>query len=432
MQKFLTFNTYTDPSGISTNYTKSNLGAAIGYSFVERTSLTSITVRLDSLPSPRVRSIVARIDASQFKRRGQLVDRNNDGISGDIFDDYYRPINIGNFGDAPLLPFFRPVQTVDLYLTFNSFEGNNTFSTISPNTQYFEIASVSSLDVTDVTDFELRTKVLDGIKDKFVVEKYNKANNTWERDSATIAVYNSLTTPPLYSGLSNDCVYIAMSSFEDLGIYRIKVTGMANLQSIAPIGDQPAKVRVNVNDNRSFRQDTYYSDPAIFINERRTHIQSLSNFSRSVNVTSDAHKQNVVLEWSLDSIDGYNSATDTTFSSNPRILTTDEFNRAVKLVYNKNGGSVNLSDPIDDLVELKIANVEYVVDKRTNPNNTKINLIRITLSGYQFSPVRNRNIHILINPNFKYDVETITFGGDAIYYAGQFLWRYYGSFVSGL
>jgi len=422
MQKFLTFNTYTDPPGTSTNYTKSTLGSSLNYTFVERTGLTSITVRLDSLPTPKVAYIVAKIDASNYKRNGQLIDRNRDGVGGDIYDDEYQTISIWDSGTTtPSGTFSPPVQTYDLSLNLLSFN-LSSFNADTPTSQYFQIADFG------YNNTELRTKILDGIKDKIKVEKYNKASNTWEPGTATIAVHDKDMTAPTGSGLTRDCVYVAMSSFEDLGIYRVKATGLANLQSTANIGDQPAKVSVN----GSFRQDTYYSAPTISISDKRANnyvdTSNLTTFSSGTNVTSDAHKQDVVIEWYVQGVTNNNSSPAN--QSYPKQLSTDEFNKAVKLVYAKSG-SVNLPGQIDNLVELKIKDVDYQIDKRNDPTATKYNKIVITLDGYQFSPARNRSINILINPNFKYDVETITFGGQGVnFYDGQFFWGNYGQLIT--
>lgn len=418
MKEFLNFYTYTNVVS-PTTYTPSALGTtALDYEFIERinsTSSTNVVIRLASVPD--VRRIVAKLDASKYKRRGQLTDNNGDGIAGEIYDDRYFPLSVSDYsGSAPADPgpnYNDPAVTLTLDITDISSTGYLTYTPEPLQTRYISIATIG--DVPDSATVE-RT-ILGDLKDNFVLEKYNKTSKTWEKDAAAIRVNNS-SDPSVTSvtGIFTDCLFVTISSYEDLGIYRLKATGMKNLATKSNIGTVPAKIIVS---GATSLTDTVYKNPVVISKNTRTQIYSQSDFigPYDVNVSSDASKKNVVIEVPLSSINVMVSGTPT--DAYPSAITKDD----IKLVYARDGGSLRDTN----MVEIGISSVELQVSKFYDLTATKNNLLVIKLNpDYQLQG--NREVNLFLSPGFKYSVDTITFGNitGPNFQFGSFFWRNYG------
>jgi len=425
LKEFINFYTYTNPITIVTVYTPSTLGGALAYEFVKRVD-ESITIRLASVPNQY--TVVYKIDASKYTCYGQLLDINADGKAGEVYDDVYGELPILN--DDATTPnnypsyhdFVPPVTT--LYLNIHGTTGG---SFKVGDTKYISLTTLTAID-SDTGAQE--RKILSDILPNIEFQKYNKTTKAWVKDG-TVALYDTtITVPPIW-GFSFNTLYVAITP-EDLGIYRVKATGTANLTSKDNIGAGPAKIKVNSD----FFYNTVYSEPVILYDEQRSWknnaVTSENPFSNFV-VTSDANRKNIVIEADLISF----LDLVTSLSVYPEVLTKEKFIESVKLVYNGDSidqtmNPIKYGTPLDgytNLIELKIADVKYTSSKKTDPGNDKINFITITLDpSYQIN--KSRVVSLLLSPDFKYTGGHITVGENSdvnsSIYNGTFFWRSYG------
>jgi hypothetical protein len=432
--------TYNNPAVKPDVYTPSILGSALSYTFVRRDGFdgTDIIIKLD--PVPNRSSIVYKIDASLYKCSGQLVDINEDGTAGDAYDDIYDILYVTNgavcsdpiSGWGWTNNFYAPVLTLNLSI-FPSPAATYLYGGSFDNTSYVALVTISSSPITGTAQGR---KILTDIKSNIELQKYNQNDKKWNKDGL-IEVYDSSLPAPAWGSFTYDCLYVNYSA-EDLGLYRVKATGMANLTSVDNIGEKPAKIMVN----NSFFNNTVYDAPVIHYKSTRKWETSnpLSTPVPNVTVNSDANKKNVVLELYFDSIEDTNLLPIAGYVY-PELILIEQFNANFKLVYNGAanqsgtpiGSGVSLAN-YTNLVELKIIEVKYDASKQTDPNNTNIDRITITLdTSYRIDG--NRAISLLLNTGFKYNGGNITFGANSdikdSFYNGTFGWRSYGQLATG-
>jgi len=448
MKKFFTFHTYTNPDTSSITdppYTPSNLGSAIDYKFVERKNVTTssntgkpatvITVRLNSVPNEN--TIVYRVNAAEYRRSGQLVDRNGDGIGGDElgYDDEYDEIEItGSITPAATAPqyndFVGPLVTVYVNVGF----GIDGYGMGIP------VAGIDPVVVASLYSFNgngaQERQILNDIKGKFEIQKYT--NNVWAKDTSSgsaIQLYDASTlTPPAYATSWDNCLYAGITP-DDLGIYRIKASESAVSLSSQNVGKGKAKIIIG----NSALQNTFTTDPVLTYKDgREWHPGSFNN----VVITSDNSKKNVVIKMYVPPYVYTDIDPTLSFTAYPQTMTTEAFNKAVKLLSYKPGTNGTITFPItantENVAEIEVTNVVYSIDKRFDDSAVKNNLITITLDpDYVFESARP--IRLLINSNFKFDNANVTFGDNCpqsppagnrvqdTFYDGTYLWKSYGN-----
>jgi hypothetical protein len=433
LKEFLSIYTYSNPPVAPVVYTPSDKVADVGYTFAYRVSDRIITIKLDSVPNSNW--IVCKIDASKYKVRGQLVDFNRDGIGGESYDDQYLTSFISS-STTPMTgytTFYRPEQTID-------FSINGAISSLGGGFYAAAPAQFVTLYTSDIDNDEQYKRILSDIAPNIKIQKYNQAGKTWS-DEATAMVYTHGETLPANAPIgfstTNDQLYVTFSA-EDMGIYRLKASGMANLVSKDNYGSKPAKIRLNFDGASTFTalKDTFYSEAKAYYNSTIRQAWETTNPVREVVVKRDAGKKNVVLEVYFNGVMD-NNASIPGFAY-LKTLTVNDFNGSVKLVYRKNGLLLNNGaqfDNITDLVELKVDAVEYKIDNRSDAGHDKKDCIVITLDpAYQIAG--NREISLLLSPGFEYEGGHITFGQytniERTYYNGTFFWRSYGSLLVNL
>jgi len=446
LQEFLKFYQYSNPATPPSVYTPSTLGTEVTYSFVRREG-NDIIVKAGAIPN--IKKIVWKIDASKYKCFGQVIDFNEDGTGGESYDDQYGTLDItGSAVDITGYDttFIRPEETLDIGIDA-SFGG--TFTTASSSSKVILLNTGAS----GADNAQMR-KIINDIKGKFELQKYNQTDQKWEKVGSAELYEYVLPVPAEFAGWGTDRLYVNITP-EDLGIYRIKADGIANLTSSENYGEKPAKLKVFFtpgyatpdydSDPYKFKYKTVYSNPVSYYNFDIHQWQITSPVSVSnVVVSSDAAKKNVVLEVFFSGI------MDTLASPSANVyleeLPLADFNKAVKLVYRKDlfgseipsGTALNDGIIKDNIVELKITDVKYEISKQLDATNNNRNYIKITLDpSYQING--NRAISILLSPGFKYAGNHVTFGDNCTtnsvmdtYYNGSFFWRSYGQLVNGL
>jgi len=442
LNEFLSFNFYTNPASIPSPfvYTPSTLGDKIKYTFVRR-NLTSANIIYIAFTEgvPNIDKIVAKVDASKFKVYGQLTDSNLDGTSGESYDDQYQEITISG-STSYMMPnsytnvFYRPEVTADITINgplSGSFTNANT-------SQYISLYNTGNAGTGYLAAFY--RSIRDDLKDKIVIEKYNKEKNEWEKDSAEIKTFNydSVSGVPAEfpAWWSNTDQLYTVITPEDLGIYRVKATGLKKLVSKVNYGEgKPAKIFVTLSNDdlktslsNSYLFDTGYSSPALYQNtDTKRQWQTVSPVINYL-ITSDSNKKNVVIELYCRSI----IDTKTNTVAYPEQLSLEDFKKSVKLVYKPSNVDYagSLSDQ-KELVELKIKDVKYDNSKRYDVNQTEVNRIVVTLDpSFQLG---SQSFYLLLSPGFKYTGGNIIFGDPSLnsFYNGSYFWKNYQAISSG-
>lgn len=437
LKKFLNFYTYDNPPSVPGSYTSSTIAENnyIGYSVIRRegTDGNIIIVKLDSIPN-RAR-IVCKIDAANYKCSGQVVDFNGDGIGGEDYDNEYITLSIengasGSWGYTD--KFFRPEITVGINITGpegGAFDNSAILTYISLATV------VDNLYTNDEDDKIILRDIINNIE----VQKYDQAANIWSKEG-TVMLYNTDAPPPgLFFPESRLYVYLSLS---DMGIYRVKATGMTRLSTKDSIGEKAARIIVvyTDSDNRLLN-DTVYTDPVAYYTSNRqiepNEPHFWPSFVKEVKTISDFNKKNVVLEVYFNKLPDNESLSQVHLEE----LQLGKFNESFKLVYRKTLPRDAFSEYpsfYENLIELPITNVKYEATKQYDEANNANNLIIITLDpNYQIDG--ERAINLLLSPGFKYTGGHVTFGdfsGESngitdTYYNGTFFWANYGQLAPG-
>jgi len=465
IKDFLKFYTYKNPDppappAVAPIHTPSDLSATeLAYTVVGAGTQAKtdggrgITVVLND--DTNQYTIVYKIDATKYKRAGRLIDLNGNGKPGEAnYDDWYDEIEITN--TAPTVPaagspsngdFVHPVfSSSSVYLTlFDGFSGGS-FDTTGDATHIKNIP-VATFNASNAECKEFFDAMTGSSAGYFSLEKYDNGAGTWTTVPATAATfkvykYDDATSTGTPSDLgpafnNEDLIYVSFKP-DNLGIYRVKATKMKDLTTTKNIGSKsPAKFKVKAgSEDPTFFKETFYSEPKAFYDTNSTKYDwqdplTDKPFGNNAVVTRDQNGKNVKIELDVEPITvaGTDTYPDVTK------MTTDEFNKNVKLVYNKNGGSVNLNDDdlLDYLVELKVDSILFDKDTRADKDAKNYTKLFITLDpGYQISG--GRDIYVLINTGYKYTDAKITFGDpdSLVLYKGLFFWGNYGTLVSGL
>jgi len=443
MKEFLNFYTYTNATTNSTSpYTPSTLSTtSLDYEFVERTSDKDITVRLKELPNNRY--IVAKVEASKYRRRGQTVDTNGDYVAGEVYDDYYVPnISVSGWATDVLNSWVSPVTTVQVDVKdLAGGMGPVPFDPADPKdvTQYFEVVSISGFRGNQAQENKILEDLLPKIKPE--VWKYDLTTKEWAKDSssnAAIIKYDgtNAATIPTDSRMDQYSSYLYVSFKPvDMGVYRLQLTDTKASKSSDKIGADQAVIII---DGKAL-QNTYVSaNYTVFHSTANTATWETAfpfetgfDPASDVKITSDADLKNVVLEVPLDSAKVKDLAK----------LTKDEFVKAVSLVYyddyifGRDVPSDYFNSNIEKWTEVGINDVAWKADKRSDANNTAVNLLVIKLDPAYKLPTASgthREFHILINNGLKYNYASPTpvkyFGdnGNLNAYKGTLFWKDYG------
>jgi len=447
LKKFLTFSQYTNPATNPTLatppviYTPSTLTTPVNYTFVRQEARSGSTAHVNviiKVEVPDIDYIVLKLDSSKYKVYGQLIDFNGDGIGGDIYDDQYDRIaitgstkNIMDGGAAYTTLFYEPVgPTININLAVSLSGGSFNSTTTTPQL----VPLLASSDWGDSNKY-YRDILKDVILPNIEFQKYNQTTKAWEKDgTASVALFEG--TGAAQTGFpaawTTDRLYLSYTPV-DLGIYRIMVTNLANLDTKANYGasTKPAKISIN----GSFLNNIYYSNTAFFYNsDVRRWADSDNIFPNthpiySVVVKSDANKKNVVLDVFFIHIQD-NIAADKPYV-NLKEMTLSDFNNSFKLVYDlKNPGtqiSGALTGYADNIAELKVVDIKYSASKYYDLSNTNLNCITITLDP-SYKIKGDRLISLIASPGFKYASDNITFGstGAGSFYKGSYFWASYG------
>jgi len=428
LKEFLTLSQYSNPTAIPADYIyePSTLTTGVDYKFVRRSGNDIIVI----VTVPDIDNIVAKVDASKYKVYGQPLDTDGDG-KVDEYDDYYKHITIiGStkhmmdtmYSSAWNPPVFGPID-----IGINGPSGG-LFLTTDATPKLFIIYNrgIGGTTPGDIND----RKILSDIVPLIEIQKYDQASNTWAKDG-TVALYDSTTTAPTGTAWTTDIIYGSFTPV-DLGIYRVIAKDVANLTTKANYGasSKPAKITIN---GASFLTNTVYTDPVSYYNGsiRQWVEDNHADFLYHANVSYDSNRKNIVLDMFFDKI--RDNKADPSVDVWLESMTTDEFNKNFKLVYD--GLNPSSKIPLDadltnytNIVELKVIDVKYSASKYFDATNTKINCITVTLDpSFQYNG--NRNISFLITTGFKYGGGHITFGDPRLensYYNGSYFWRSYG------
>jgi len=432
LQEFFTVFKYSNPAVIPEPYvhTPSTIGDLLSYTFVRRNE-NIINIKLDSVPNAN--KIEWRIDASKYKVYGQLTDINGDYIAGESYDDQYGTLDITD--GTPIAgwsdEFFKPEYDSTISFTITPPAGG-TFTTSNPSSY---ISLIASAGAGSDPLYAIQRKLLSDLLPNIELQKYNQSTNSWAKEgTVTFYEYTAPTPADFPATWTQDRLYVKLDTLDDLGIYRVKATGLKNISTTNTAG-AVSKVRIYASNPtfRSILNNTYISDPVVYYNSSARLLELTSPIDE-VTIKTDSNKRNVVLEVY------FNSITDTINSGDavyPEVMNTGDFIKTFKLVYNgttpttaiANGASLTT---LSNIVEIKITDVKYTSDKRTNAENDKNDCAIITLDpAYQ---INGRSIYLLLSPDFKYGGGHITFGNlstTGSFYNGSYFWRSYG-FITNL
>jgi len=456
LNEFLSIFKYSNPGPTPNDYTPSTIGEKFSYTFARREGDT-IIIKLHTVPN--INRIAYKIDASTYKVFGQVLDFNGDGVGGESYDDLYGILSItggssdwtGNWTSS----FNRPEQTIQI-------EIDGTLGGTFDNTNTTKLELLYNSLGYGASNAQTR-EILNIIKGKLELQKYNKGTNLFEKVSgAELYEYNGTAASPGFPvGWNTDRLYVKFTP-DDLGIYRIYATGIANLASTSNIGAKPAKIQVYFNTGTPNSSDNYYkfnsgySALGFYTNDDAKRQEETASPVDHVVVKSDNARKNVVLEVYFNGIEDFQAPeiVPTPPPGDPthpvvyldKIQDVAEFNKAVKLGYNKANTTTaisaggNFSGSIENIVELKIDKVEYVISKQEDGSNNNQNCIIITLDpAYQLTPSNYRKVSLLLSPDFKYGGGHIIFGTRPSntennitnsFYKGNFFWRSYGFIVN--
>jgi len=430
LKEFLSFSQYENPTATPGVYTPSKLTTPVDYSFIRREGNNDVII---IVAVPNINKIVAKIDATKYKVYGQLYDKDGDGKGGEaLYDDQYKELDIAS-GAGTLGAFSNPVRDAETLTITGPTSG--TFTNANAKTT----VGLATFSLLGDNDNAIYRKVLSDLKDKIELQKYDKSKKEWVKEgNAELFEYRG--TAHSEGGWSVDYLYVTINPLEDLGIYRIKATGIKNLATAENIGDAPRKIKVAVGSgSASFFQETGYTEPALYNN---TNIHQWENSPVSTYIIAsntvkkaDVNKKNVVIELYFNAVaDSLDSASTKWLEE----IDLDKFKNAFKLVYNGDvpnteiANGANLNDQ-KNIVEIGITNVKYEVSKRYDLDNTNKNCITITLDkNFKLSQNGDLAVSLLLSPEFKYAGGHITFGSNdltASYYNGSYFWRSYGELV---
>jgi len=468
LQKFFTIHTYTNKDqtllpGYANGevaYTPSDPGAALPYTFVERrntsANATTITIRLNSVPNEY--TIVWRVNAAEYRRKGQLVDTNGDYIGGEVFDDRYGEIEItgatltATATTAAYGSFVWPFANVSVTVDTTGFGGISFKASekiLSP------VVGVSSFGGNTAQNRKILSDIL-GLNN-IEVQKYNQTTKEWAKETAAafkLFEYDAAKYPPAAldplvdntikwtTALNNvptyDNLYFTLTP-ADLGIYRVKAAGTKAYETTLAGSTVKAKVIVN-SDAKS---DTVLGGLSLTYLEDRQWVPAPTtsgDLAKNVIITSDNSLKNVVIKLFVDPITYKPDPLDSTKDVITYLPTTtpapEVFNQNVKLLYNKttSGGNVTwpLTGSTDNVVEIKITDVKYERDTRFNSAFAagKNNVITLTLDP-DYKHDTGKPITLLLNTGFLFDNAKVTFGANSAIantlYDGTFLWERYGN-----
>jgi len=407
LKEFLKILNYTNPAYDATKYYQSSTpGGEITYTFVGRND-NVITIRLGAVPNT---NFVVKLDASKYTRNGQPADINNDGKTKDAYDDLYEQVSVINGGVPNNGTWTDQVFTINI--SSPSFGGSAVQFNTAGTTQYVSVLNM----LYGTSHPQIRT-FLGEIKDKFKLQIYNSASDSWsDLTSATFDVFNSATNTPADANgkvPGNDNLYVKFEP-TNKGFYRVVATGMDNLATKENFGTAPAKVTVN----NSFYNKTVYSNPGFYYANNETFLNpGIFSFTAD-RIYHDADKKGVVIEIDIP-------ASGTGSSAIYPSSTADELKKGVKLAYSKDSAPVRLSGGVKEFVEIGISEIKLAKRDSTDTQN---NVLVITLDkAYQLSDAYP--VYILLNDNFKYsNAGTPVFFGNfnGFLYKGSFLWGNYG------
>jgi hypothetical protein len=366
MKEFMSFYTFTNPipaAAPAEQYVFSTKGTDMDYEFVRRsnTSVTSsgtttyyadITIRLtlSALPTSgnntatatvSTTGAVLKVDAAKYTVGGNAIDADNDGVAGEaIYDDVYRDVSVqGN--SANYVP---PGGGKTLTLTLVGFTSNKNVNPSSSST-YVTLATLSgggvSYNGADATDpRNLRRKAIsESLISKFKVQKFNDSTGAWTDLAATIIYQNNPAAPLTEVPFGS----IGINSFtpEDLGVYRVYVSGVKGLRTSGQEGFYGAEQKISISgasypSSGGLRNDYYVVGNAGFAFNTRIFPGSVLTGSKVVNY--DNAGKGAVVEIQFDQII-YTPAGGTPTNY---YLKEDAamFKKNVKILYRTSGGDL--------------------------------------------------------------------------------------------
>jgi len=402
LKSFLKFYDYTTPTGAST-FDPDILGNEYTYSFVRRTAGVNggaaIEIKFDSFNTlPTGRRLVAKIDETRYTFYGGLKLNMDDPDF--LPTDLYTSIAVSGSSQANF------VAAVDRRwsLAIANITGGGSYTTTPAQQNNITVATLTINAPRTLggdpspTPGHLNTArldILDSVKNKIRVEKYEPATRRWTDFPVSFTTVNSGLIRFTYNPT-------------DVTAYRVKATGVRNLTTDAEYGGVRQKIFVtgtiyttdySTQSYKGYSRNEVVGQPVFWYQSGSGGREVQSSFavaSNGLRVQSDINGKNVVL-WLKTA--GISSSYFQQTSYNIAY-----FNRHFKIgcLRNPNGttSALNATSMFDSAAEFIPIRAVEVVSSDTSANTITNDELKITLDpNYTYDSTAQKSL--LISPDIK-------------------------------
>jgi len=400
LKRFLTFHTYTNPDDLEwvSKGMTSNLSEPLNYRFIVRggKSITvEASVSYSALMDNSVRLAIKINGQTYTYANGLKMDVDGNGIGGEpVYDDLYFSNGVmpGNYGWSVSLV---PLSSASVTWT-GALQTTNSISYITAANIHLNYINDNTLSGVAVFE-EVASLFANSIK-------LQKLEGTTWTDAAT-AVYDRF--------IDADAIIFKDIAFEHDGLYRVRWTGKANIETINTFFGVKQRIAVFGSLPASQARKIQYSRTELVTGNRRFTNNNISQFEEITGgITTTFLPQgfdgsNVILKVEFE-LQGYTADHYLYPLTGLEEMSLNDFKNCFKIVYRLNGLVSNFTTATDliyvDIKEIRFAKEGKIMnDASEEINNTALNnVIYITLgSDYRLS-VATQNLYFLINDGLKY------------------------------
>jgi len=378
LNRFLKFYSFTQ-NLTPTAFEVDTFGSEVAYTFVSRDAGVNgggtITVKLGTLPTTG--SIVAYIDPANYTfARGLKLNMDDPSLTFAQVSMLYTTLTItGNTGGATFVPpgdrrwtlnIAQPAGNLQSYTTNPPAQNNIPVASITINP--IRAGATGAAQAAE----DARGEILNLVKDRIILERYDSATKTWVNTNSTMTVNATAGT------------ITTSYTVTDLTGYRVKATGMNNLESTGTYGGVKQKIRVSgqmlgSGSGDGYNRATVTSLPSFWYEQGGGRFNIGYVPASSVKVQSDINGKNVIL-WVRSP--GF-FTTGGTVQFNQQGYDIAEFNRHVKIAYNDDGSPVNATNMYD-------SNIEFI----------RVQSVEVLSSELTVTTLTNDELKITLDPNY--------------------------------